>query len=70
MTVGLEQEAMLLDPGTLDLCPRAVEVVARAGDPRFKLELPAAQIEIVLWPAARHEAGEEGTAAVAELNLI
>ena len=43
---------MLLDPGMLDLCPRAVEVVARAGDPRFELELPAAQIEIVLPPTA------------------
>jgi carboxylate-amine ligase len=52
MTLGLEEEAMLLDPGSLDLCPRAVEVVARAGDPRFKLELPAAQVEIVLPPTA------------------
>ena len=52
MTVGLEEEAMLLDPGSLDLCPRAAEVVDRAADPRFKLELPAAQLEIVLPPTA------------------
>jgi glutamate---cysteine ligase / carboxylate-amine ligase len=53
MTVGLEEELMLLDPETLDLTPRAAEVLARVeGDPRFKPELPAAQLEIVLPPAA------------------
>ena len=52
LTVGLEEELMLLDPETLDLAPRAAEVVAgRAGDPRYKLELPAAQIELVTPPA-------------------
>jgi carboxylate-amine ligase len=51
-TVGLEEELMLLDPTTLDLAPRAVDVLARAADDvRFKQELPAAQIEIAL-PAA------------------
>jgi carboxylate-amine ligase len=51
-TVGLEEELMLLDAATLDLAPRAPEVVAAlAGDARFKLELPAAQLEIVLDPA-------------------
>lgn len=50
---------MLLDPRTLDLTPRAVELVERTGgDPRFKLELPAAQIEIVSPPLA--SAGELG----------
>jgi glutamate---cysteine ligase / carboxylate-amine ligase len=52
LTVGLEEEAMLLDAGSLDLLPRAAEVVSRAADPRFKLELPAAQLEIVLPPTA------------------
>jgi carboxylate-amine ligase len=53
MTVGLEEELMLLDPATLDLAPRAAEVLERVrGDPRFKPELPAAQLEIVLPPAA------------------
>jgi carboxylate-amine ligase len=53
MTVGLEEELMLLDPQTLDLIPRAAEVLERVeGDPRFKPELPAAQLEIVLAPAA------------------
>ena len=43
---------MLLDAGSFDLLPRAAEVVSRAADPRFKLELPAAQLEIVLPPSA------------------
>jgi glutamate---cysteine ligase / carboxylate-amine ligase len=50
-TVGLEEELMLLDPETLDLAPRAPEALALFGDdPRFKLELPAAQFEIVTAP--------------------
>jgi carboxylate-amine ligase len=52
-TVGIEEELMLLDGGTLDLAPRAPELLAAAGgDPRFKLELPAAQVEIVTRPCA------------------
>jgi glutamate---cysteine ligase / carboxylate-amine ligase len=50
-TVGLEEEVMLLDAETLDLTPHAAEVVAMLdGDPRFKLEMPAAQLEIVTAP--------------------
>ena len=52
LTVGLEEEAMLVDPGSLDLLPRAKDVVERAADGRFKPELPAAQLEIVLPPSA------------------
>jgi carboxylate-amine ligase len=53
LTVGLEEELMVLDPGTLDLVPRAGEVLAAlGGDARFKLELPAAQVEIVTPPAS------------------
>jgi carboxylate-amine ligase len=60
MTVGIEEELMLVDPATLDLAPRASELLERVdGDPRFKLELPAAQLEIVSPPvtsaAAAHE---------------
>lgn len=51
LTVGLEEELMLLDPETLDLLPRAGDVVEPADDPRFKLELPAAQLELSLPPA-------------------
>jgi carboxylate-amine ligase len=51
LTVGLEEELMLLDPETLDLLPRALELLDRvAGDARFKPELPAAQLEIVTPP--------------------
>jgi len=54
LTVGLEEEVMLLDPATLDLVPRADDVLARlAGDPRFKRELPAAHLEIATAPAPR-----------------
>jgi carboxylate-amine ligase len=50
LTLGLEEELMLLDPETLDLLPRAPEVVAAADDERVKLELPAAQLELRLPP--------------------
>lgn len=51
-TIGLEEELMLLDPETLDLVPGARRVLkALRDDPRFKLELPAAQLESVTLPA-------------------
>jgi len=50
--VGIEEELFLLDPETLDLRPNAREVLERVdGDPRFKLEMPAAQLEIVTPPS-------------------
>ena len=52
VTVGLEEELMLLDGETLDLAPHARAVVEALGDPRFKLEMPAAQLEIVTVPHA------------------
>jgi carboxylate-amine ligase len=49
--IGIEEELFLLDPETLDLRPNAREVLERVdGDPRFKLELPASQLEIVTPP--------------------
>jgi carboxylate-amine ligase len=52
-TVGIEEEVFLLDPETLDLAPHAEALLARlGGDPRFKRELPAAQLEIATAPAA------------------
>jgi glutamate---cysteine ligase / carboxylate-amine ligase len=61
MTIGLEEELMVLDADTFDLAPRAAALIVRAaGDPRFKPELPAAQLEIVLPPA-----GTVGEAAAA-----
>ena len=51
LTVGLEEEVLLCNPRTLDLAPVAREVLARAnGDPRVKLELPAAQVELMTRP--------------------
>ena len=62
LTVGVEEEVMLLDAGTLDLAPRAEEVLVRLeGDARFTRELPASQLEILTTPTAT--AGE----AVAQL---
>jgi carboxylate-amine ligase len=50
LTIGLEEEAMVLDAETLDLEPGADRVVAVL--PAAKLEMPAAQVEIVTAPAA------------------
>lgn len=47
-TVGLEDEVMLLGLEDHELVARAEEVLALLdGDPRFKLEMPASQLEIV-----------------------
>lgn len=55
---------MLLDAATLDLAPRAPEVLERlGGDPRFKLELPAAQLEIVVPPQPSVPAAASALAA-------
>ena len=60
MTVGIEEELMLIDPSTLDLAPRARELLERVdGDPRYKLELPAAQLEIVSPPLTSAHAAAE-----------
>jgi carboxylate-amine ligase len=84
LTVGFEEELMLLDPETLELAPVASDVLARlGGDPRFKPELPASQLEIALPPArsvaelarelaqARRELAQaaEGLAVVAGAGL-
>jgi carboxylate-amine ligase len=54
LTIGLEEELMLLDPQTFALTPKATEVIGLLeGDPRFKLELPAAQLEIATQPHPR-----------------
>jgi glutamate---cysteine ligase / carboxylate-amine ligase len=61
LTVGLEEEAMLLDPVGFDLAPVATEIVGAVTPPPIeapspvavvaKLELPASQIELVTAPA-------------------
>lgn len=53
LTIGLEEEVLLVDPQSFELVPRAAQVLDRigAGD-LFKLELPAAQLEILTPPSA------------------
>jgi glutamate---cysteine ligase / carboxylate-amine ligase len=47
-TIGIEDEVMLLAPDTLELADSGTRVLSLLnGDPRFKLELPACQLEIV-----------------------
>jgi carboxylate-amine ligase len=53
LTIGLEDETMLLDPESLELAPMAAAVLERAGDASLKLELPSCQLEIVTAPAHR-----------------
>jgi carboxylate-amine ligase len=51
-TVGVEDEVMLLDPQDHHLLPSAPEVLANLEDhERFKLELPASQLEVISPPA-------------------
>jgi glutamate---cysteine ligase / carboxylate-amine ligase len=50
LTIGIEEEVMLIDPVTLDLAPVAAELLGD-GDEALKLELPASQAEIVTAPA-------------------
>src|SRR3954468_3078709 len=66
-TVGLEEELMLVDAATLDLAPVAAEVLERlGGDTRFKLEMPAAQLEIAADPADTVGAAAAGLRAARE----
>jgi carboxylate-amine ligase len=52
-TVGVEEELMLLDPDTLDLSPRAADLLARLPEEAgFKLELPASQLELMTRPCS------------------
>lgn len=52
LTVGLEEELLLLDPETGELAPVASEALDRLkGDPRYAAELPAGQLEVRLPPA-------------------
>ncbi len=60
---------MLLDPETFELVPRAGQVLSLlAGDERFKLELPASQIEIVT-PALATAAAAEAALRRARADL-
>ncbi|HEX2127752.1 MAG TPA: YbdK family carboxylate-amine ligase [Solirubrobacterales bacterium] len=51
LSVGVEEELMLLRPGDRALVPEADRVLELlGGDPRFKQELPASQIESLTTP--------------------
>ncbi|MFL5831389.1 MAG: YbdK family carboxylate-amine ligase [Solirubrobacteraceae bacterium] len=52
--VGIEDEVMLLDPDSFELVGRAWQVLDLLGpdETRFKLELPASQLEIVTPPTS------------------
>lgn len=58
---GLEEELMLLDPESFDLAPVAAGLLGDDG--RFKLELPASQVEIVTAPHRTIGAAVEELAA-------
>jgi len=64
LTVGLEEEVVLLDHDTLDLLPIASDVVD-GGDPRIKLELPATQVELISAP---HRSVPGAIAEIAEIR--
>lgn len=52
LTIGLEEEVLLLDPRTFAPAPVAAQALERlGGDPRFTSELPADQLEITIGPA-------------------
>jgi glutamate---cysteine ligase / carboxylate-amine ligase len=54
LSVGVEEELLLVDPQSLDLAPVAAAVLRRLeADPRFKHELSAAQVELVT-PVCAH----------------
>lgn len=59
-TIGVEEELMILDPGTLDLTPGIEEIFPRlGGDPRFAKELRASMIESVSRVCANAAEAEE-----------
>lgn len=63
LTVGIEEEVLLLDPRSMLPVPSADDVVRAAGDPtRIKRELPACQVELVT------SVHRDAAAAVAELR--
>ena len=74
LTIGVEEEVMLLDPESFDLKPCAPKLLERLRDDlRFKAELPASQLEIITAPdqsasatLAALAAGRKDLARVAE----
>jgi glutamate---cysteine ligase / carboxylate-amine ligase len=69
LTVGVEEELMLVHPETGALAPRIDDVLAKVvGDERFRAELRAAQVEVVTHPyLSAVDAGRELAASRIEL---
>ncbi|MCU1370995.1 MAG: glutamate--cysteine ligase [Ilumatobacteraceae bacterium] len=67
LTIGLEEEVLLLDPHTHQPVPLGDEVVRRAADPRVKRELPACQVELFTRP---HPDVASATAELAEARGV
>ncbi|HEY0516452.1 MAG TPA: glutamate-cysteine ligase family protein, partial [Solirubrobacteraceae bacterium] len=69
LTFGIEEEVLVVDPVTLQPVARAAALLEHvSGDGRFKLELPAAQLEIVT-PARGTLAELEADLALARADL-
>lgn len=62
LTFGLEEEIMVLDPGTLDLLPFGGKLLEGL-DSRFRPELPASHVEIATVPHTSFEELEAELAA-------
>ncbi|MCW2998925.1 MAG: YbdK family carboxylate-amine ligase [Solirubrobacterales bacterium] len=70
LTLGVEEELMLLDAGTLQLAPVSAELLRAArGDRRYCAELPAAQIELVS-PVCAHAGQIEPALVRARRDLL
>lgn len=67
LTIGIEEEVLLLDPRTCAPVPLGDEVVVQAADPRVKRELPACQVELLTRP---HPDAERAVAELAEARAI
>lgn len=65
LTVGIEEEVLLLYPRTHELAPAAREVVAAADHPGIVEELPSCQLELVTQP---HRAPADALAELAALR--
>jgi carboxylate-amine ligase len=72
LTVGVEEELMLVDPSTGSLAPRIEDVLRQVvGDERFRAELRASQVEVVTHPyLSAVDAGRELAASRIELAAM
>lgn len=67
LTIGIEEEVMLLDPVTSQPLPVGPEVVGAADDRRVKVELPAAQVELA---TGIHRSVDDALAEMGEVRDV